>query len=305
MDVAGDLAREQRLLYRAEFQSQVAAGARTPLLFHIYIVGSQLLPALYLAIPHRRRPWLYRARWLVLAAAAGLQWWMLRNGSSASFAGAYGVGLLAAWGLIWNLALLVWTRPQWEARRVVRRRGAARAAGGREAAPRGEAPEAASDVAPSRRLNGSGSNGHAVRERRKNGGVSEQKAPNGELKLNGKTESADVDVDASGNGQEYIYEWQEFPENESFLTRLGWAFSLTTSLRLTGNQSPSPISVVISTQLTWSQAGIGPYLCFPLAYRLLPRVMALRCHLRASQTVVLRVSVAFISAGILFCSGSS
>ena len=68
--VEGDLASGYRQAYRAQFRAELAAGTRGPFLVPLYFVFTHVLPALYLALPHRRRPRLYRARWLVLALCA-------------------------------------------------------------------------------------------------------------------------------------------------------------------------------------------------------------------------------------------
>lgn len=116
--MAQDLAIAYRELYRAKFRAEVLAGTRVPFLVPLHLLGLWILPTLYLAIPHKNRPWLYQARWLVLAAVVGFNLHMICNVSSHNFGTAYFTGLIAAWGIIWNLALLVWTRPQWEAKRV-------------------------------------------------------------------------------------------------------------------------------------------------------------------------------------------
>ncbi|KAH9902029.1 membrane bound O-acyl transferase family-domain-containing protein [Xylariomycetidae sp. FL2044] len=117
------LATTYRELYRAKFRADVQAGTTQPFLVPLYFLGVWVVPTLYLAIPHRSRPWLYRARWAVLAFVVAFHLYQVRYAKSHNFASAYGVGLLAAWATIWNFTLLVWTRPQWEARRVeVRRR---------------------------------------------------------------------------------------------------------------------------------------------------------------------------------------
>ncbi|KAI1760463.1 membrane bound O-acyl transferase family-domain-containing protein [Hypoxylon sp. FL1150] len=117
-----DIATAYRELYRAKFQYELSTGTRKPFLVPLHMLGVWFLPTLYLAIPHKNRPWLYRARWLVLTAIAILNLHIIRNVSSHNFGTAYMAGLVAAWGIIWNFTLLVWTRPQWDAKRVDVRR---------------------------------------------------------------------------------------------------------------------------------------------------------------------------------------
>ncbi|KAI0508418.1 hypothetical protein F5B22DRAFT_659355 [Xylaria bambusicola] len=112
-----DLASAYREFYRAKLRADVQA---TPLIFPLHLTAYWIIPTLYLAIPHKNRPWLYRARWLVLALVCAFHVYMIKHVKSPNFAASYGVGIIASWGTIWNFYLLVWTRPQWDARRVER-----------------------------------------------------------------------------------------------------------------------------------------------------------------------------------------
>jgi hypothetical protein len=111
----------QQQQYRAAFNAAVAAGEVKPLVIPWSFVGSFFLPLLYLSIPHTNRPWLYRMRWLVAAAVVYLNARLLQTTSAVNEAVAFAVGLLAVWGTISALRLLIFTRPQWEAARVERR----------------------------------------------------------------------------------------------------------------------------------------------------------------------------------------
>ncbi len=141
-----NIADGRRAELRSAFEAAVARGEARPLVVPWCLVGAFVLPALYLAVPHTKRPWLYRARFLVVAAVAGLGLDMMRNTSSTNMACAYATGLIAAWGTVWALTLLVWTRPQFDAERVQRRL----------VKPKTPAAAAA--------WNGNGNNGHAVGE---------------------------------------------------------------------------------------------------------------------------------------------
>ncbi|KAL2018710.1 hypothetical protein VTK56DRAFT_484 [Thermocarpiscus australiensis] len=107
--------------YRAAFDAALAAGKVKPLVIPWSFTGSFFLPLVYLSIPHRNRPWLYRMRWLVAAAAVYLNARLMQTTSSDNEAVAFATGLVAVWGTIWSLRLLIFTRPQWEAARVERR----------------------------------------------------------------------------------------------------------------------------------------------------------------------------------------
>src|SRR5690606_10302051 len=58
--------------YRQAFFEAVARGDVRPLTIPWSFVGAFFLPLLYLSIPHTTRPWLYRLRWVVVAAVIGL-----------------------------------------------------------------------------------------------------------------------------------------------------------------------------------------------------------------------------------------
>ncbi|KAK6079087.1 hypothetical protein SCUP515_04120 [Seiridium cupressi] len=246
-----DLADQYRRIYRAQYREDVAAGNKIPFLFHLCFWGIFIIPILYLSIPHKRRPWLYHARWLVLALCTSINVWMVRSIVSANFAFAYGTGICAAWGTIWNLTLFVWTRPQWDAKRVQRYPN-----------PRfGHAGEPGDNIsvqnysAPVATQNGKGgsTNGHVeVRQRKgqRSGdvdsrtGATKDEAQEKEMLVYVEKALERAGCEKSGDfaanlrelnrRQPFIYEWQEFPEDASFLTRLDWAFDIATTMRLTG-----------------------------------------------------------------------
>ena len=175
---------------------------------------------------------------------------------------------MAAWSTIWSFTLFVWTRPQWDARRVeVRRRRTVNGAGcggfrldspsshskgvahGNRGSPehtRGSAAEGSTGSDPakpasqhrSRHLVGAGKTG--------NGTISS--APLRERSPQPKPPAAGHDVDKSnghsctqlangahtGRGQEFEYYWQDYPADDGFLTRLSWAFDIVSTFRMTG-----------------------------------------------------------------------
>lgn len=87
-----DLATIHRQLYRARFQADVEAGLAKPFLMPLHLLSLWIIPTLYLAIPHKNRPRLYQARWLVLAFITVFNFKMATEVSSMNFACAYGVG---------------------------------------------------------------------------------------------------------------------------------------------------------------------------------------------------------------------
>lgn len=249
--LTADLAGQYRRIYRAKFKADVAAGEKIPFIFHLCFWGIFIIPILYLSIPHKRRPWLYQARWLVLALCVTLNIWMMRTVRSANFAFSYGAGLCAAWGIVWNLTLLVWTRPQWDAKRVERYPNPAFE---NTTSHKPEVVKSKNGVAissSSSSQDGPTQNGHAEPRSRGNqrseAAVSDQDT-NRKLveqkrqvleSIRSNTEGGGshdcvVDVHEANRRKRFIYEWQEFPDDAPFLRRLDWALDIGTTMRLTG-----------------------------------------------------------------------
>jgi len=183
-----------RELYRNRFKADVVAGAARPLILPFDLLGSFIVPVLYLCVPHTRRPWLYRMRFVVMALILYLNLAMMRNTSSANMAVAYGVGLMGAWGIIWGMKLLIWTRPQFEAARVETRR----------------------------RKKGLVVNGNGDIWGR---GVKRDAA---------QRRSTAPDESVSETLEEYEYYWQAYPADGPFMTRLDWVVDLVTAFRGSG-----------------------------------------------------------------------
>jgi len=87
----GNIARAE---YKALFDTEVAKGIREPLVLPFCLFGPFILPIVYLAIPHRNRPWLYHARWLVVAFVVAFDAYMIQYMSSYNVAPAYASGLM-------------------------------------------------------------------------------------------------------------------------------------------------------------------------------------------------------------------
>jgi hypothetical protein len=110
-------AREVTETYRTYFYKCVADGSLRPIVLPYHIYGLGLLTA-YLCIDHRQRPYLYKARWLVLAVIGWFQWKTLWEASSASLATSYAAGLVSAWGFAWSATWLVFYKPQFTSKRI-------------------------------------------------------------------------------------------------------------------------------------------------------------------------------------------
>ncbi|KAI0164901.1 membrane bound O-acyl transferase family-domain-containing protein [Xylariaceae sp. FL1272] len=257
-----DLATTYRELYHAKFRADVVNGETEHFIIPLHLLVYWIVPTLYLTIPHKNRPWLYRARWVVLAFVTLFHLNMIRRVSSLNFASAYLTGLLGAWAIIWTFRLLVWTKPQWDAKRVERRRKISHAqlAGSYSLefpviAPANHAGEVASGPPVELEINGTHRDSDPARRP-----VDDPLLAYGEDVFSSALDSSSVkrrnpvpvqatelldrrtaaELTKMAKQQEYEYFWQEYPQNGSFGTRFGWAFDLVTSFRLTGwNSAPS------------------------------------------------------------------
>ncbi|KAI5927819.1 membrane bound O-acyl transferase family-domain-containing protein [Camillea tinctor] len=218
-----------RQIYREKFWADVEAGVTKLFVVPLCFIGILILPALYLAIPHKDRPWLYRARWPLLAFLTAFHAHMIRSVSSMNFASAYGAGLIAAWGTIWNFALLVWTRPQWDAKRMhIRKRTRSETAGkhlnGHSTSQSALRVQSCDGTATA---NGHSQGAASKIPRKRQTHAKEAAAVVSDQPTNQPTSTTDLD-------QEYEYYWQEYPTDASFWTRLDWVLALITNVRMTG-----------------------------------------------------------------------
>ncbi|KAB5579950.1 membrane bound O-acyl transferase family-domain-containing protein [Coniochaeta sp. 2T2.1] len=204
-----NLALYTRELLKAQFRADVAAGAARPTVFPFDLLGTVLLPVIYLCIPHTRRPWLYRMRFAVVALMVWLNYTMMTRASSVNMAAAYVTGLAGTWGTLWGMTLLVWTRPQFEAERVERRLGR---------------------PVESENNKAEGRNGHVgggMVRRRPNGTASKPKDTGQQPSLSGAPDETVADALVAG----YTYYWQSYPADSPLSTRLDWVWDHMTSFR--------------------------------------------------------------------------
>lgn len=200
-----DIAELARISYRASFAQAVAERQREPLVIPYSIIGPFLVPALWLAIPHTKRPWLYQTRWLVVAYVVYFNANLTLYTSSGNVACAYASGLMAAWGTISTFHLLVWTRPQFDAARAIK----------------------VTNNVTKREPNGTAkhengvANGNGLRHRKGENGTSASRREQNEFE-----------------GQD-SWVWQPYPADAPLLSRLNWAFDLTTSFRCIGRDFPN------------------------------------------------------------------
>jgi hypothetical protein len=208
---------------KAHFKADVASVTARAVVIPFDLFGTFLLPVIYLCIPHTRRPWLYRMRFTVLALMIWLNYDTISRASSTNMASAYASGLAGAWGTLWGMNVLIWTRPQFEAERVERRLKSKTTDSNGSAA---------------------GHNGHA------NGGLL-QRHPNGALsksqmadKLSNHATAPDETVTAALSAG-YEYYWQAYPSTSPLSTRLDWVIDYVTSFRGVG-WTPTGISSIPS-----------------------------------------------------------
>ncbi|KAL6814772.1 hypothetical protein V8C40DRAFT_255469 [Trichoderma camerunense] len=211
-----------RTAYGDTFRLAVANGTAKPLLLPWCLLGPFIVPALWLAVPHKRRMWFYHTRWLAMAFIVWSNVYHLRYASSTNMACAYAAGLAATWGTVLSLNLLIWTRPQFDAARVLRIKkgfGFIKATSGEvDGTPGQDSADAEvtghDGKGESEKTNGNGNgNGNELRTRKK------------------LSKSLKSQVKQQEEGFEYI--WEPYPEG-GFLERLAWSTDLILSFRCAG-----------------------------------------------------------------------
>ena len=181
--------------------------------------------------------------------------------------------MMAAWGTIWSFTLLVWTKPQWDARRVdIRRKqtnncdgpktlhdssntsrlpispnGSDKTNGERPPSLGGRSSARTEDNIegdPSKHV-GQHNPQHIdvikkVRDETSSSTLRERtqrpKPPSIDPTTNakGQTGTQLTNGAVAGPEQELEYYWQDFPDDGSFLTRISWAFDIVSTFRMTG-----------------------------------------------------------------------
>ncbi|KAG5950129.1 hypothetical protein E4U53_005456 [Claviceps sorghi] len=203
--------------YRHTFLQALQDGRAKPLLIPYSMLGSYIIPILWLTIPHVSRPWLYQTRWAVLAFAVVFNVHAMTVTSSTNFGYAYASGLWMALGIMQCMNLLVWTRPQFEAARVIKVTAP-------KPKPEAEAEAETTTLADAPRQNGGSLNGHAI-------------STDQSLKLRKSVPNAPLETVAESKtvtGDEIEYRWQKFPATAPFSQRLGWVMDLVFSMRGSG-----------------------------------------------------------------------
>ncbi|PKS10561.1 hypothetical protein jhhlp_002315 [Lomentospora prolificans] len=188
----------------ASFRAAVTKGTAQPLILPYCLLGTFFIPALYLAIPHTDRPWLYRARFAVAALIVSFNIQLIIRTSGSNPAIAYGSGLYAYWGIMNCLAMLVWTRPQFDAARIVKVKA------GSMPMKESEKPNQDQEPGPQKKGHTKPQSNRAGQE------ISQKPLPNASV------------VQAEKG---YTYYWEPFPKHATFRHRFNWATDLMTTFR--------------------------------------------------------------------------
>lgn len=196
--------------YRRIFENRVSEGTLRPMVLPYHLYGVILL-GMFLCVRHTNRPILYKARWLVLAAITWFQLKTLWHTSSANMAISFVAGLMSVYGIATSLTWLVFMRPQFDARRVERRKIRKDKTALQE--NEGKAACVKSTEWSLRQ--------RAILDKKMNGSSGGPIAPNGN----------DVKPQAIANGimGETEYYWQSYPEN--VWERIDWISDLVINFR--------------------------------------------------------------------------
>ncbi|KAJ4353998.1 uncharacterized protein N0V89_005730 [Didymosphaeria variabile] len=93
-----------------------------PILYPWDTLGA-LIVVIYMLVPHRNRPWLRKARFLVFALNLAYTGYLIKYVRAKGVANALGIGLIAAWSSIYILAVIVCNDPQRDFMRIERTEG--------------------------------------------------------------------------------------------------------------------------------------------------------------------------------------
>ncbi|KAG5970703.1 hypothetical protein E4U55_001509 [Claviceps digitariae] len=208
-----------RATYRQSFLQALQDGSAKPYLIPYSLLGSFIVPMLWLSVPHVSRPWVYQTRWIVLAFVVVFNFHVMSAASSTNFGCAYAIGLWSVHGILQSLELLVWKRPQFEAARVIK-----------VVTPKPKPKSKPEEEADETRLT------DALRQ---NGGTAKGHAASTDQSLKLRKSTANLPLDKLAQSEtmtddEIEYRWQKFPAEAPFLKRLGWALDLMLSLRGAG-----------------------------------------------------------------------
>lgn len=108
--------------YHEQYEKDIQAGKYQPVLYPWDTLGA-LIVVIYMLIPHRNRPWLRKARFIVFAVNLVHTIYLIRHVRAKGVASTLGIGLFASWSTIYILAVIVCNDPQRDFMRIERTEG--------------------------------------------------------------------------------------------------------------------------------------------------------------------------------------
>lgn len=196
--------------YRGSYNELEAAHQLLPLLLPYHILPAGLL-FVYLCIPHTNRPWLYAARWPLFMFIAAFCINAAINLNSINPVVAFFAGLLCSWQMVWCASWLIFKRPQWDAKRIEKRK---------RQVPVDEKSSSANGTIETAANGGIGEHGKI--RRRTN-------LSNGSTTCNHKQAGVTSEPDIVKKIEEEEYYWQAYPDN--FWERVCWVLDLLVNFR--------------------------------------------------------------------------
>ena len=115
--------REVTLYYDSVYDSLIESGRAVPFLYPWAGVGAFVVLG-YILIDHRNSPTLKWLRYPIFAWLVSFQAWVIATNKARHPAGAFGVGLLSAWGVLWVSMIMVVNDCQTDFKRIERKPGA-------------------------------------------------------------------------------------------------------------------------------------------------------------------------------------
>ncbi|OAG05513.1 uncharacterized protein CC84DRAFT_1144926 [Paraphaeosphaeria sporulosa] len=108
--------------YHEQYAKDVQAGKYQPILYP-WDTLAVLLVIIYMLIPHQNRAWLRKARFFIFAINLMYTAYLIKNVRAKGVANTLGIGLIAAWGTMYILAVIVCNDPQRDFMRIERTEG--------------------------------------------------------------------------------------------------------------------------------------------------------------------------------------
>ncbi|KAI9837383.1 MAG: hypothetical protein M1837_002992 [Sclerophora amabilis] len=224
--------------YHARYDADVKAGKISPLVYPYESIGPLLL-ILYLLIPHQRFPVVKRARLFIFSLILIFEIFTIKRCRNTIGGNGYAVGIVAGWGVLWSAALILFSDPQKDFKRVHKSSGVKRphkSSGVPNGVPRTVSTSVNEDKANgtlahrnARECNSDSTQSFAAGEK--------HPTPNGSITQSSSKESGLGDDLVSVPG----FVWQNYPS--TFSERVDWVLDLVCSFRGVGwSWKPSGLS---------------------------------------------------------------